>query len=82
MTTFLPGNKTIKITTANGAWMPNFYLPQLDSLYPENHLILFQRYAGYGSNIHYNQNEQIAMPGSGGKILFANVKNQWCKIDM
>ena len=76
----LSGNKTVKIQTANGAWMGNFYLPKLDSLYPENHIILFQRFAGYDSNAHYNDNEQVSLPGSGGKIMFVNKRNKWCKI--
>ena len=45
LASLLLGNKTVNIKTQNGAWQGNFYLPQLDSLYPENHLILYQRYA-------------------------------------
>ena len=78
----LQGNKSVHIKTADGAWMGNFYLPLLNSLYPENHLIMFQRDAGYGSTVHYNGNEQISIPGGGGKIMFSNKKNKWCKIDI
>ena len=75
----LLGNKTANIKTKNGAWQGNFYLPKLDSLYPENHLILFQRYAGWGTTVHYNQNEQMSLPSGGEKLMFANTKNKWCK---
>ena len=80
LASLLLGNKTVNIKTQNGAWQGNFYLPQLDSLYPENHLILFQRYAGWETTVHYNQNEQMSIPSGGEKLMFSNTKNKWCKI--
>jgi hypothetical protein len=78
LTSFLAGNKTLKIMTRDGAWAGNFYLPKIDWLYPEKHFVLFHRKAGYSSTVHYNSNTVgLTKDESMG---FVNLKGMWCKI--
>ncbi len=71
--TILNSHNTVKIQTANGAWIPEFHLPAGNEL--NGKIVTFSSSAGYGSNIYYS-GKSLAL-NEGMTVLFRNFNGTW-----
>ena len=80
MVTILSSTKPLKISTKDGDWSSNFYLPDIRTFSRmkfETFVVEFSSQANMDSSIHYNGN--IKTLNKGSTLKFKNVKGVWCE---
>ena len=79
LATKLSKTKPLKISTRDGYWSSNFYLPDITTLSgmkSETYMVEFTSQASSPSTIHYNGNQKVL--NKGYTLMLRNVKGVWC----
>ena len=77
--TLLSGKKSVKIITANGNWIRNFYLPIIEQPRQNERRVLFVSLSDSHSFVHYN-NKTLQLD-RGATVAFTNVNGTWDTLD-
>ena len=80
LATKLSKTKPLKISTRDGYWTSNFYLPDmttLSAMKSETYMVEFTSQASSSSTIHYNGNIKVLTTGY--TLMFRNAKGVWCE---
>ena len=69
----------LKIETADGRWIRDFYLPSIEALDDNEVLLVFDIKSSWSCNVHYNGKEMTLQPGT--KMVFTCIQGTWNTIN-